>query len=256
MTTPAPTPLAVAAAPRPTTLAAAVVAAAALVALIAALVVGPVERGPGFHFYADQRTVAGVPRVGDVVSNAAFLAAAAWGLGRWWRGPAPRAWLVAWAGLAVGGIGLGSAGYHAWPGDGTLAADWLPIVLALAAVSGAVVADRAGRAAGRAVALGLAAAAVAGVAVWYLGGGTAGGDLRWYVATQLVGVASPALVVLVTRGGRIDPRLILAATALFVLARVAGAHDRALLDAVGLGGHSLKHLLAAGAAALALRALT
>jgi hypothetical protein len=163
------------------------------------------------------------------------------------------AWLAC---AGVAGIGLGSGGYHVAPCDALLALDWAPIVLALAWITAAVVADRHGRRAGViAVVVGTSAALVA-VAIWYLGGGTSGGgDMTAYVTVQLAGVALP-LAVALSAPGRIRASHLAAALAGFLLARLFASRDAALLDAIGISGHSLKHVAAALAAAIALRAVT
>lgn len=224
----------------------------ALIALAAfAVVARPIVRTPAFHVYADTRTWLGIPHAGDVLSNLPFVLVAAIAALRV-RTRDGFAYLAC-AGVAL--IGVGSAAYHAHPGDTTLALDWAPIVLALACITAAVVADRHGSRAGH---LALAAgtlAALGSVAIWYLGGGTTGGgDMTAYVTVQLAGVALPPLVAL-SAPGRIPARDLLLAVAGFLVARGFAANDAQLLDAIGISGHSLKHVAAALAAGLALRAL-
>lgn len=209
----------------------------------------PIVRTPAFHEYADARTWLGLPHAGDVLSNLPFVLVAALAALRVRGGFA----YLACAGVAL--IGVGSAAYHAWPSDTTLALDWLPIVLALAWITAAVIADRHGARAGR-VALVLGSlAAVASVALWYVGGGTTGGgDMTAYVAVQLAGVALPLLVAL-SAPGRIPASLLALALAGFLVARLFAARDAQLLAGLGISGHSLKHVAAALAAAIALRAV-
>jgi hypothetical protein len=76
-----------------------------------------------------------------------------------------------------------------------------------------------------------------------------------YIAVQALGVALPALVATLAPG-TIRATWLLAALLAFVLARLLASHDTALLDAIGISGHSLKHVAAAGAAALALHAIS
>ncbi|HUS30765.1 MAG TPA: hypothetical protein VMZ53_19780 [Kofleriaceae bacterium] len=207
--------------------------------------VWPITRGPAFHSYADTRSWLGIPNTLDVVSNVAFVIAALW-MWRRTRGLAR----LACAGTAA--IGIGSALYHWSPSDTTLAFDWAPIATTLMWVLATVVEDRGGP--GRAVAIGGALAAIGSVVYWLATGGTHGGDMTAYVVVQGAGVALPPLVALF-RQGRIPALQLVLALGCFGLARLAAAHDRDLLDAIGISGHSLKHVIAALAAAIVLRAM-
>ncbi|NVB81213.1 MAG: hypothetical protein HOV81_22645 [Kofleriaceae bacterium] len=220
---------------------------AGLALAVFAVLARPIVRTPAFHHYADARTWLGIPHAGDVLSNLPFVVVAALTAFRL------RGAYLACAGVAL--IGVGSAAYHASPSDTTLAFDWLPIVLALAWITAAVVADRHGARAGHIALVVGSLAALASVAIWYLGGGTTGGgDMTAYVAVQLAGVALPVLVAL-SAPGRISARLLALALVGFSLARLFAARDAQLLAALGISGHSLKHIAAALAAAIALRAV-
>ena len=217
--------------------------AAILAAAVCAIVLGPIERGPSFHRYADQRTWLGIPHAGDVLSNLAFVVAAV----RYLRAVPGLALAVAW-------IGVGSGIYHWAPSDQTLALDWAPIAVTLMLVLGAVIHDRLGARPGAVVQGSGPIAAVLSVGYWlFTGGTTDGGNMAPYVALQLLGVALPPLLALLAPG-RIATHWLLAAVACFVAARILGAYDADLLDAIAISGHSLKHLAAAAAAACVLRA--
>jgi hypothetical protein len=205
----------------------------------------PITRGPSFHAYADTRSWLGIPNTLDVVSNVAFVVVALW----MWRRTTGLARLVC---LGTAAIGAGSAIYHVAPGDSTLALDWAPIATTLMWLLAAVLEDRGGP--GRAFAVAGPILAIGSVIWWLATGGTGGGDMTAYVVVQGAGVALPPLVALF-RQGRIPALQLVLALGFFGLARLASAHDRDLLDAIGVSGHSLKHVLAAAAAAIALRAM-
>ncbi|HUQ04661.1 MAG TPA: hypothetical protein VM261_19305 [Kofleriaceae bacterium] len=226
---------------------------------IAAVLAPAVTRGPTFHLYADRRAWVGIPNAGDVLSNLPFIAAGAWGLVRARR--ARNAGLAVAVFLAVVGVGFGSGAYHVAPSDAALVFDWAPIVLALAFLAALVVADRLDPRAGRIAAVAFPIVALASVAAWYAGGGTGAtsgattsaatvtdaGDMRWYVITQATLVAVVALGALAPAAPAAPATLhrgwILLGVAGFVAARGLHAVDRALLDAVGVSGHSAKHVL-------------
>src|SRR5687768_2363374 len=220
----------------------------AVVAILVVAATGTIERGPGFHHYADTRTWLGIPHAGDVLSNLAFLVAAAWA--------APRVVLPYGRAVAAGvaWIGVGSAIYHVAPSDWLLVFDWLPIAVTLALLAASVIRDRGSVPAGRIALIAGPLLACAVVAWWIAGGGTHGGNMAPYVALQIAGIAFPAIAVLLAPGA-ICARWLLLGVIGFVVARLFGAYDRALLDAIGISGHSLKHVAAATAATCALRAL-
>jgi hypothetical protein len=205
----------------------------------------PITRGPSFHHYADTRSWLGIPNTLDVVSNVAFIVVAIW-MGRRTTGLAR---LVCFGTAA---IGVGSALYHWAPSDMTLAFDWAPIATTLMWLLAAVLEDRGGP--GRVLAIAGPLLAIGSVLWWLATGGTEGGDMTAYVVVQGAGVALPPLVALF-RQGRIPALQLVLALGFFGLARLASARDRDLLDAIGVSGHSLKHVLAAIAAAIALRAM-
>src|SRR5215831_19911290 len=90
------------------------------------------------------RTLGPIPRVGDVLTNLAILAAGLAGVALWRRvhiAPEERA---AYALLVVGMVltALGSAYYHWAPSDARLVWDRLPMTLVIAALLAFVLADR------------------------------------------------------------------------------------------------------------------
>jgi hypothetical protein len=236
----------------------ALVAAAALAAVLAPAI----TRTPAFHRYADQRAWLGIPHAGDVLSNLPFILVGAIGLGlaipiaRTRRTPHTPLAIALF--LAVTAVGLGSGVYHVDPTDARLAFDWAPIVLTLSFLAALVVSDRIDARAGTIAAVALPVVAIATVAVWYSGGGTgsatsAPGDMRWYVITQATLVAIVALAALLPPTPRSPAALhrgwILLGVAGFLAARGFASIDHALLDAVGVSGHSAKHVLLGLAAA-------
>jgi hypothetical protein len=227
------------------------VAAVLVAAVVVALVAPAITRGPTFHLYADRRTWLGIPNAGDVLSNLPFVVVGIVGLLRT-RGAAALF-------LSSTAVGIGSGAYHIAPCDLALVFDWAPIVLTLAFLAALVVGDRIDPRAGGIATLVFPAIALTSVAVWYIGGGTGttangtAGDMRWYVVTQATLVLVVALVALApatpTAPATLARGWILLGVAGFLAARGLAAADRALLDAIGVSGHSGKHLLLGLAAA-------
>jgi len=224
---------------------------------------GPIPQWPDYHRFADTRAWLGIPHAADVLSNLPFAWAGVWGLWRCRRvggAPASAAW-AAFA-LAIACTALGSSVYHWRPDDPSLVFDRLPIAWACAALSCAFLAERVDpRWAGTrplAAALALGSAAVAW---WWHTGRLGGGDLRPYVFVQFL----PMLLIPAAALLRLPPRAPGAlragdwavALGLYAAAKAGELADAAVLGLLGVvSGHTLKHLLAAAAAAWLLGAAT
>lgn len=241
----------------------ALVALAAALPVLLALALPAMPQPQAYHDFADQRTLAGIPNFGDVVSNAAFLLVGSAGLA-WLARHRRRAflepgeiwiWLVLFAATAL--IALGSAWYHLAPDNLRLYRDRLPMTLAFMAITAGVLADRVHPRVGLAALPVLLVLGVAGATLWLWSELQGQGDLRPYLLVQAVPLcAAPVLIALFpsryTRGGDV-----LIAAGLYLLALLAELLDHALFAATGevISGHSLKHLLAALAVFWLLRML-
>lgn len=223
---------------------------------------GPIVQWAGYHDFADTRGWAGLPNAANLLSNLAFLMAGLWGLVRVVRhGASSPAWgLFA---LAVLLTAFGSAAYHWAPSAHSLLGDRLPIAWACAALTCAFLAERVNAhwAQTPALLLGLAVA-TASVFVWWWGELQQHGDLRLYAFVQFM----PMLVIPLALWLRLPARSPQTvpdtawwlALALYGCAKLMELGDQAVLQGLGgfVSGHTLKHLLAAGAATALLHAAT
>jgi hypothetical protein len=227
---------------------------AVIATAVAALIAwGPIAQPPHYHEFADTRSVFGVPNGADVLSNAGFACAGIWGLSRLWRrGGWQMRHRPGWT-LFLAAVLLTSAGstyYHLHPDNARLVWDRLPIALACAGLIAAVRFDtRSTR--GGLWTLGLAGAAILSVWWWYATELAGAGDLRPYLLLQ----GLPLVVIPLWQAAEPAPRherlAFGAAIALYVVAKVAEVNDHTIHAALGVtSGHTLKHLLAAGAAAM------
>jgi hypothetical protein len=231
-----------------------VIPSALLFALaIAWIAHGPVHQLADYHAFADRRAFLGIPNASDVLSSAAIAAAGLWGL---WltRSAAARAALgAAWPGYALffaalALTALGSGHYHWAPDNARLVWDRLPIALACAGlIAGARAATVAPRQ-GPWVVAALAVLAAASVQWWAWTDARGFDDLGPYLLFQ----AAPPLLVPFWQASAGSPRrerlLFALAILLYAAAKAAELADRGVLDALGVSGHTIKHLLAAGAA--------
>ncbi len=225
-------------------------------ALFALAVWGPVlPASEHQHAFADQRAWLGIPYALDVLSNLPFALAGVWGLAALRRAvglDVASRWL---AGLFFAGLLCTAAGsmlYHAQPGDAGLLWDRLGIVLPFAGLLGLAAASRvSGRAGGAAAGTVLVAGTLA-VAWW-----AHTGNLMPWAVVQLGGMLVVlALACLPRRDGALAVHLG-AVIGLYAVAKLFEAADHAVFDATyqAVSGHSLKHLIAAGAAWPVLTAL-
>ena len=230
-------------------------AVAALAALAALL---PATGLPaGYHDFADQRTLLGLPHALDVLSNLPFAVMGAWGL--WWLRRVPLDRLgTAQRGLA-GLLFIGlivtafcSSGYHLDPHDAGLCIDRVGMSLAFAGLLGLAAADRISARAGVALAALVAVAAPATALVAWLGGNMT----PWAV---LQGGGLVLLAALALR--RPQPRAlgfsIIGVIAFYAVAKALELADAPVfaLTQQLISGHSAKHLVAALAAWPVVRAL-
>lgn len=221
--------------------------AVAVAALVVTLLLPPVRQDLAYHAFADRRTILGLPYGINVLSNVAFVLVGLWSLVRVTRAALPGWERVAAVVFATGLVltGLGSAWYHAAPDNATLVWDRLPLSALFPTVLAVVVGDRVSVALGRALLAPLALGAVASVVWWRLTD-----DLRAYGLAQFLPmlVIPPMLAVL---PGRRPVAPLVAGIALYAVGKVAEVGDRVVFAAGGVvSGHTLKHLLAAAAAAL------
>ena len=223
----------------------------AAAALLAFAVWGPfLPASAHQHDFADQRGWQGLPCALDVLSNLPFAVAGAWGLVWLRRLGALRLCLATRATAALFFVGLvlttaGSSWYHWQPDNAGLLWDRLGMSVAFAGLLGLAVVGRISPRAGLATALGLMVAAPAAVLAW-----AHTGNLTPWAVVQFGGMLVVlALACLPHRHGalvlQLGPLI-----AWYAAAKVMELADHSVYEATAgwVSGHTLKHLLAAGAA--------
>jgi hypothetical protein len=219
---------------------------------------GPMAQDPNYNLFADQSTLLGVPHAGDVFSNIGFAIVGVWGWLSLWQWRAHPALREGWHGYAQFLIGLvltafGSGYYHLAPDNGRLVWDRLGIVLVCAGLLSAVRAETRAGAHKLLYTSALIAYGVLSVAWWtyteHQHGGP--GDLRPYILLQLLPLVLIPLWQAIYKSPHADRIGFGALVLLYVLAKLAEIWDHELLAVLGwISGHTLKHLLAAAAAAV------
>ncbi|MBR1123534.1 hypothetical protein JQ628_18565 [Bradyrhizobium lablabi] len=224
---------------------------AALLALVMVALFAPALPASAWPIphYVDTRNWLGLPNIGDVLSNLAFLAMGVWGLTLRARNDA----LVGANCLFVGLIltCAGSTIYHLDPeAPQRLVADRLGMAVAFAGFLGIAAAERVSLRAGRVVMLLMVVAGP--LAAW-----VARENLMPWVAVQFGGMAlAVGLALTRPRPGAVGVPLG-GVIFFYVLAKLFELGDATVFEATGhiVSGHTLKHLAAALAAWPVIRAL-
>jgi hypothetical protein len=215
---------------------------------VAALLVHPIAQDPGYHDFADQRTIWGVANFWNVVSNAVFLVTAALGLRAlrstsaftqiWER----NAYRILLAGTVL--VAFGSAYYHFAPNSQTLFWDRLPMTIVFMSLFATTIGERIDMRTGQRSLLPLLLIGAASVIYWRISG-----DLRFYAMVQFY----PMLMIPVLLICR-EPRYSLelgtwAMIVLYACAKALEFFDRDLSRYFTAGGHPWKHVVSAAALA-------
>jgi len=214
------------------------------ISLIGLLLLPPIPQDQGYHDFADQRTLLGVPNFWNVVSNVPFIAVGAVGLRRFHRDPLP---ILLFLGILL--TGFGSAYYHLDPSDRTLFWDRLPMAISFMAILAVAVTERVNARAGAVLLWPLIAIGVFSLLLWRWTG-----DLRLYVWVQFFPCLALPLIFLLFPPQYSGTFYWLIAAALYALAKLLEFYDGAIYSAGSmLSGHTLKHLAAAAACVTLLR---
>ncbi len=206
---------------------------------------GPVSQTSAYHQFVDVRVWCGVPRVGDVLSNAVMLCSglfAATLLERARRDSraGKTDWIFFVFMIGAFGTAIGSGFYHWAPSDARLVWDRLPMTIVLQASLALVIANRFGMALGENFLRVLLPLGVLSV-VWWV----ARGDLLPYLVIRMG--AGLCVMVLLLRGfsWRVDRWFVLA-LALDPVLTWFEHHDSDVFwwTQQTVSGHTVKHVLA------------
>jgi hypothetical protein len=212
----------------------------------------PIPLWPGYHVFADQRTIFHIQHCFDVLSNVPFILVGVWGLcflfGRAANAAFTRRceripYLFFFAGVAA--TGVGSAYYHLVPGNFRLIWDLLPMTVSFASIVAATIMERVSLRIGLWLSLPLIALGIASVRYWYLGELQGHGDIRFYLSVQFFPIIAIATIITL-----FPPRYTRTLDLFYVFIFYLIAKCFELLDAqiysLGriVGGHTLKHLTA------------
>ena len=208
------------------------------------IVVPPMAQDPGYHSFADARTLHGIRNFWNVISNVPFFLVALYGVKALRR---RIAFVEPWERMAycillagVGAVSVGSAYYHLQPTDARLVWDRLPMTVVFMSLVTSTIGERVSMNAGRLLLFPMILLGFSSVLYW-----RASGDLRLYGVVQFGSMLAMPLI-LVTFPPRYSAAgCVWGTLALYALAKLVELLDREI--ALPTGGHPWKHFIAAGA---------
>lgn len=222
---------------------------------------GPISQPVSYHHFADERTFLGIRNFADVVSNLPFMVVGLWGLyadrTRRLSHDNPVGYPV--YSLFFAGVfltALGSAWYHLRPDNLTLVWDRLPMTIGFMALTSGLLSEFLGRELQQRLLYPLLLAGFASVFYWHFSEQAGRGDLRPYLLVQFLPMVIIPLLAMTHQSRFTRSTDLVAVVGLYGLAKGAELLDGEIYQLLGvISGHSLKHLLAALAAAMVLRML-
>jgi hypothetical protein len=238
-------------------------AGSAGVFILAAILVPAMPQPLSYHAFADSRTLWSVANFLNVLSNLPFLAGGALGLALIWKGGGQfidqreqLPYLIFFLGALL--TSFGSAYYHAAPDNARLVWDRLPMTFGFAGLVAAATAERANLVLGLRALFPLLALGAATVLYWYASERMGAGNIIPYMAYQGWSILVIVLLIAAFPARRYSHGGLLVWAALWYgLAKLFEIFDLAIYRLLGgtLSGHTIKHLLAAGAVFAVLRQL-
>lgn len=226
-----------------------------LACAVAALVVPSMPQPLSYHAFADCRAFGAIPNFLNVISNLPFLVGGALGIGLLFRGGGdftdPREslpYLVFFVGALL--TSLGSAWYHLVPDNARLVWDRLPMTLGFAGLVSAAIGERVDVRLGRRLLWPLLAVGAFTVLYWYATERLGRGNVIPYGLYQGWSVLAIVLLLLFYPARRYTRGYVLVwAAAGYALAKVFESTDLQVfrLTQGWVSGHTIKHVLAAGA---------
>ena len=220
------------------------------------LCIGPYPQWPEYHNFADDRDWLGLNNAQNVLSNVGLLLVGAWGallvLGRPGRLVTGNLWvfyLVFFFGVFL--TAFGSAYYHYDPDNLSLVWDRLPMTVMFMGFFTVAIGELVSQKAARILLLPLLITGFASVVYWIWTESVGAGDLRFYGLVQFL----PALLIITMLFWYPKPPHFLSAlfglSLFFVLAKLFEHFDHEVYRMLNevVGGHAIKHICAAIAAA-------
>lgn len=232
--------------------------AVAIVAVISMyLFSGPIPQDPGYHDFADKRSLFGISNFWNVMSNLPLLVIGAWGVAFVFRNHditlpgLETAYIVFFSGVFL--TALGSGYYHIAPANEPLVWDRLPMTIGFAGFFSVVVGEFVSPYAGRRLLIPMLLAGILAVEYWAWTEASNIGDLRPYAIVVFLPMLLVLAILFLYQPAIGSARYFWWMILCYALAKASEFLDAQIYAAGALlSGHSLKHLFAALTPALVL----
>jgi ceramidase len=230
--------------------------------VVAVIAHGPIPQTPGYHAFADQRRLLGIPNFWNVASNLPFLVVGLVGLLILRRRPTPGvlpALLPAYLAFFLGTVlvAIGSGYYHLSPSDKSLVWDRFPMAVTFMAFLAILIGEQIAPEIGARSLIPLLVVGILSVMYWWFTERQGGGDLRPYAIVQFLPMVLAPLLLLLFPSPLTRVSLLWDVLAAYALAKLLEILDGPIFKIIhAMSGHSLKHLVAALSAYLLVLAST
>ena len=220
-----------------------------IMAIVATAMLQKYPQDPGFHRFADDRNIMGVPNFWNVISNLPFLFVAFYGLSSLNKFNSPFSIKIIQAVLFTGVLmtGLGSAYYHLHPDNDTLVWDRIPMTIVFMSFLCATVSQLIDTKAGAILLAPLVLIGVCSVLWWHHTEILGDGDLRFYAFIQFYPMLFIPLIMILFPGviSKRELRFVVSVIGWYLIAKGLEHFDREIYSITNtISGHSLKHIAA------------
>ncbi len=222
-----------------------------VIIIIAVFSMDPIAQDPGYHNFADQRSMLNIPNFYNVLSNLPFIIIGFAGIRLVASGQAKGGlaelqgvYLAFFAGVFL--TGFGSVYYHYHPDNQTLLWDRLPMTIAFMALFSAIVGETISSRLALKLFVPLLISGILSVIYWYITEISGNGDLRDYALVQFLPVLLIPLILWLFNSKLNGDKYIWGVLGAYVLAKFMELFDAPIYSKLGMvSGHTLKHLIAA-----------
>lgn len=228
-----------------------------VIGMSALFFIKPIAQNPNYHLFADQRTILSVEHFWNVVSNIPFFVFGL--LGMFFIIKKHHVIhlninsFVFYLGIFL--TGIGSMYYHHQPCSETLVWDRLPMTISFMAFFSIIIGDCICVTSGKRMQLPLILLGIISIIYWQMTKSKGHEDLRFYALIQFLPIILIPIILLFYKSLNQFTKTYWLILMVYVIAKVCEANDEVIFHHTQfISGHSLKHLAAALAPLLLLRA--